>query len=72
MSTLLDQGVDLALVARIVGHSNPAITATYDRLPDSRCRDAVASLNLPTPTWRKQSASKLWEFRNVSFEVRFL
>lgn len=57
VSTLLDQGVDLALVARIVGHSNPAITATYDRRPDSRCRDAVANLNLPALAWRSQSAS---------------
>lgn len=57
VSTLLDQGIDLALVARIVGHSNPMITATYDRRPDSRCRDAVASLNLPTPIWRTKTAS---------------
>lgn len=57
VSTLLDQGVDLSLVARIVGHSNPATTATYDRRPDSRCRDAVASLNLPKSVWGSQSAS---------------
>jgi len=55
VSTQLDQGVDLALVARIVGHSNSAITATYDRRSDSRCRDAVASLNLPTPIWRTKT-----------------
>lgn len=57
VSALLDQGVDLALVARIVGHANPATTAKYDRRPDERCRDAVANLKLPASSWRPQRAS---------------
>ena len=50
VSTLLDQGVDLALVAHIVGHSYPAIR-THDRGQAEQCRDAVAHLQLPPPMW---------------------
>lgn len=51
VSTLLDQGVDLTLVSRIVGHKDPATTAKYDRRPAERCREAVANLRLPPPAW---------------------
>lgn len=51
VSTLLDQGVDLTLVSRIVGHSDPATTAKYDRRPAERCREAIANLKLPSPAW---------------------
>jgi integrase len=57
VSTLLDQGIDLALVSRIVGHSNPATTAKYDRRPDERCRDAVARLPLPSSIWGVRNAT---------------
>lgn len=52
VSTLLDNTRDLALVARVVGHANPATTAGYDRRPDDRSRAAVATLSLPRWTGR--------------------
>lgn len=56
-STLLDQGTDIALVARILGHQNPATTAGYDRRPDSRCRDAISRIPLPVPAQQPGPAS---------------
>ncbi|MCF6378121.1 site-specific integrase [Nocardioides KLBMP 9356] len=47
VSSLLDH-TDLAMVARIVGHTNPATTALYDRRPGIAQAAAVASLSLPT------------------------
>lgn len=38
---------DIALVSRIVGHSNPNTTAKYDRRPAEMCREAIATLQLP-------------------------
>ena len=46
VSTLL-QTNDIALVAKVVGHKNPATTAGYDRRPLQHQRDAIASLRLP-------------------------
>lgn len=46
ISALLEH-VDVTLVAEVVGHRNPATTAGYDRRPQARQRDAVASLDLP-------------------------
>jgi integrase/recombinase XerD len=46
VSSLL-QTNDIALVAKVVGHKNPATTAGYDRRPLQHQRDAVASLRLP-------------------------
>lgn len=46
ISTLLEH-VDVALVAQVVGHRNPATTAGYDRRPQARQREAVATLQLP-------------------------
>jgi integrase len=34
ISDLLDEGVDLATVAKIVGHRDPKTTARYDRRPE--------------------------------------
>jgi len=48
VSTLLDTTHDLALVARVVGHTNINTTARYDRRPDSRARAAVETLPLPS------------------------
>lgn len=47
ITTLLERGVDLALVAKVVGHKNPTTTAGYDRRPARQQRDAVARLHLP-------------------------
>jgi integrase/recombinase XerD len=47
VSSLLDSTRDLALVARVVGHSNPATTARYDRRPDAASRAAIETLQLP-------------------------
>ncbi|GAA1240777.1 tyrosine-type recombinase/integrase [Oryzihumus leptocrescens] len=46
ISTLLET-TDLALVAKVVGHTNPATTASYDRRPLARQRAAVETLVLP-------------------------
>ncbi len=42
ISTLLDRGVDISTVSKLVGHaSGPAITAKYDRR-DERAKHAAA------------------------------
>lgn len=47
VSTLLDQGIDLATVSRVIGHKSALTTIGYDRRPEARCRDAVDELLLP-------------------------
>ena len=46
VSSLLETN-DISLVAKVVGHKNPATTAGYDRRPLQHQREAVASLRLP-------------------------
>lgn len=46
-SSLLDQGVDMFLTAKIMGHKRIDMTARYDRRPEAACRRAVDSLPLP-------------------------
>jgi integrase len=48
VTTLLENGFDIALVAKTVGHKNPTTTAGYDRRPGQRQRDAVAQIRLPS------------------------
>lgn len=47
VSELLDAGVDLPTVQSLAGHSNPGITARYDRRGDDRKRRAAATLHVP-------------------------
>lgn len=44
---LLDSGVDLATVQRLLGHSSPATTSNYDRRGEETRRRAVQKLDLP-------------------------
>jgi integrase/recombinase XerD len=44
---LLDAGVDLATVQKLMGHSNPATTAGYDRRGEQAKRKAVTNLHVP-------------------------
>ena len=44
---LLDAGVDIATVARILGHSDIRQTAKYDRRKEAVKRDAAARLHVP-------------------------
>ena len=46
VSRLLEGGKDLAMVSRIVGHSDPAVTQLYDRRGAQAMRDAIADLPL--------------------------
>jgi integrase len=46
VTRLLEGGHDLFVVSRLVGHSDPAITALYDRRPVDVLRAAVTSLPL--------------------------
>lgn len=48
VTRLLEEGHDLLLVSTLVGHSNPATTKLYDRRSEEACRQAVATLPLPS------------------------
>jgi site-specific recombinase XerD len=46
VSDLLTAGTDIATVQSLAGHSNPAITARYDRRGEERKRSAAAQLEI--------------------------
>ncbi len=47
ISDLLDEGVDLATVARQVGHANVQTTARYDRRKERVLKEAAERLDVP-------------------------
>lgn len=47
ITNLLDNGNDLAIVARLAGHSNVGTTALYDRRHMGAMREAVATVKVP-------------------------
>jgi site-specific recombinase XerD len=47
VSRLLDSGVDIAIVAKMAGHSNIQTTARYDRRPEDAKRRAASLLQIP-------------------------
>lgn len=50
---LLDANVDLATVQKMMGHSNPSTTSSYDRRGERAKRDAARRLHVP---YRKRKA----------------
>jgi site-specific recombinase XerD len=45
---LLDQGVDLVTVQKLLGHSSPTTTSNYDRRGEETKRRAVGKISIPT------------------------
>ena len=66
VSRLLDSGVDIAIVAKMAGHSNIQTTARYDRRPEDAQRRAANLLQIPYAEFIekmkliKESASRLY------------
>lgn len=48
VTQLLESGVDLLLVMKIVGHRHPSTTAKYDLRGQAQCRVAVEMLDIPS------------------------
>jgi hypothetical protein len=44
---LLDTGVDIAIAAKMAGHSNIQTTARYDRRPEEAKQSAAKLLQIP-------------------------
>lgn len=47
VSAMLDAGIDVVTVSRVVGHSDPRTTARYDRRKDESLKAASAALTVP-------------------------
>ncbi len=47
ISNLLDKGVDISLVSKIVGHSSTVMTARYDVRDNETMRQAIESIKIP-------------------------
>jgi site-specific recombinase XerD len=57
VSRLLDSGVDIAIVAKMAGHSNIQTTVRYDRRPEDAKRRAANLLHIPYPESEEKSKS---------------
>lgn len=51
---LLNAGVDLATVQRLMGHCNPTTTSNYDRRGDQTRRQAISTLHVPYKKYMKR------------------
>lgn len=56
ISTMLMQGTDALLLARIVGHSDPRTTLKYDLRGRREIANALDAFYVPVPTARRKSA----------------
>jgi site-specific recombinase XerD len=45
---MLDEGVDIVMVAKLMGHASVETTARYDRRPEDIKRAAAAKLHFPS------------------------
>jgi len=61
-SRLVQSGVDLYRVQRLLGHSTPVMTARYSKLADSDLKEAVATMEKASMI-KKRKGGKVINFR---------
>jgi integrase len=64
-SRLVQEGVDLYRVQRLLGHSTPVMTARYSKLADTDLKQAVKRMEVKNRIKKEKKKGKVIQFRSV-------